>query len=282
MLNDAPLHDLPTSWSTQWNERLWARLSQVDRHDLLDADAVRDKWEKAIGDFDPDLVVHYGHGSETALIGDDLQPIVDEHNCKKLSGREVFTMCCSAAEKLGPTAYRKGCKVWWGYDRPFAFIVQDEEVYSRLANMGLIIRVEQGCEWVTVLGMVKTAYDKEVARLQQEEGANPWTIITLINNKTCLTLICDENQPDTDCQLRRLSVHLFGTAGQRLSRTLALSLSSLFVFWGITLHAVANELWYKGGWREVASIQGEYIGLAGIMVSILLCFREHLCWLGKK
>ena len=36
---------------------------------------------------------------------------------------------------------------------------------------------------------------------------------------------------------------------------------------GITLHAVANELYYKGGFWEIVRPQGEYIGLIIMMVA---------------
>ena len=36
--------------------------------------------------------------------------------------------------------------------------------------------------------------------------------------------------------------------------------------WGITLHAVVDELLKKGGLKEVLTIQGEYIGLFLVML----------------
>lgn len=39
--------------------------------------------------------------------------------------------------------------------------------------------------------------------------------------------------------------------------------------WGITLHAVANEMYYKGGHSEILSPQGEYVGLLLILVAYL-------------
>ena len=39
---------------------------------------------------------------------------------------------------------------------------------------------------------------------------------------------------------------------------------------GITLHSVANEMYYKGGYMEILSFQGEYIGLTIMLISFLL------------
>lgn len=41
---------------------------------------------------------------------------------------------------------------------------------------------------------------------------------------------------------------------------------------GITLHAVANELFYKAGYMEILKPQGEYIGLT-IMLIIYIYLR---------
>jgi len=43
----------------------------------------------------------------------------------------------------------------------------------------------------------------------------------------------------------------------------------------MTLHAVASELYYKGGYLEILSPQGEYIGLFLMMFSWLLVSLKH-------
>jgi len=44
---------------------------------------------------------------------------------------------------------------------------------------------------------------------------------------------------------------------------------------GMTLHAVASELYYKGGYSEILSPQGEYFGLFLMMFSWLLVSFKH-------
>jgi len=43
--------------------------------------------------------------------------------------------------------------------------------------------------------------------------------------------------------------------------------------WGVTLHAIANEAFYKGGYWEILSFQGEYIGLGLVLVAYVLVRR---------
>lgn len=49
-----------------------------------------------------------------------------------------------------------------------------------------------------------------------------------------------------------------------------ISLAVFFMGIGTNLHAVANELYYKGGYMEILRPQGEYIGLALAGVGYLI------------
>jgi len=56
---------------------------------------------------------------------------------------------------------------------------------------------------------------------------------------------------------------------------------------GISIHAIANELYYKGGYKEILSLQGEWIGfslliLAWIVNRLLLYKEVHRCHFGVK
>jgi len=60
-----------------------------------------------------------------------------------------------------------------------------------------------------------------------------------------------------------------------------------FIGWGIVLHAIASELYLKGGYSEILMIQGEYIGLAlNLIGTLILIFpgkaESKIKSLGKK
>jgi len=42
--------------------------------------------------------------------------------------------------------------------------------------------------------------------------------------------------------------------------------------WGITIHGIASELYYKGGYQEILRLQGEWIGMSLLMMSFLIEF----------
>ena len=279
VLNDATLMDEATEFSYRWNQRLWEALTGLDRIDLMDDRATRSEWEKALDLHNPDLIVHYGHGSEWMLVGDDSKAIMDEYNANKASGRTVFTMCCSAAAKLGADAYRKGCVAWWGYINPFAFMTEDEEVFCELANMGLIEKIETGASWPKVLERVKEAYDLKIDEIR-ESGGDPWTIIALVNNKNALIVYTEETPPTSDCPFRNFGIRVFGKAGHHLSKSVVFYLTMLGVGYGVALHDYANQVWeLKGSWL---SAEGGYVGFGILLGFGLLLIDDYLKWLGKK
>lgn len=44
---------------------------------------------------------------------------------------------------------------------------------------------------------------------------------------------------------------------------------------GIALHGIANEAYHKGGYAEILSFQGEYIGLT-LMLIVYLAIRFNM------
>lgn len=49
--------------------------------------------------------------------------------------------------------------------------------------------------------------------------------------------------------------------------------------YGVTLHAVASELYHKAGYAEILSLQGEWIGMAvlaaGLILNAYFFWRKH-------
>jgi len=52
------------------------------------------------------------------------------------------------------------------------------------------------------------------------------------------------------------------------------SVVAFFAGFGITLHAVASELYHKAGYAEILRPQGEYIGLALMLASFITLLRS--------
>jgi hypothetical protein len=65
----------------------------------------------------------------------------------------------------------------------------------------------------------------------------------------------------------------------KISKRKKLVISSFFIAggYGTSLHAIAGELYDKAGYKEILSIQGEWIGMAILAIGIFLSIK----WLWK-
>jgi len=188
-----------------------------------------------------------------------------------LKGREMYTMCCLAGKKLGPEAYRKGCKAWWGYTKAFSFVTTEEEIFSRLGNMGLILRMKEHLSWEDCVVRVKDAYNEKIDELR--DIGNPWTIMALVGNRDALICWTDANQPPSDCVFRSTAIRLFGTAGQKISKSLFIVSIAYYTSWGYSVYSVCQ---LKGSHIVLESV---YTTLALMFLLPLVLLREHIKWL---
>lgn len=215
-LNVAPDFDEATHYSYRWNRALIDELG-TDPIELLGIEATRQNFEEAINEANIETMIFYDHGSETGLVADGAHEyLLDKNNDKLVAGKYVYTMCCLAAKDLGADAYRKGAKAWWGYTEEFSFMPQNEQVYQRLSNLGLILIKKQNMSYMSAWAEVVTEFDREI-----EAATDPWTEMTLINDRDALVVWCDDNQPSTQCMFRKMGIDLFGKAGHHISRMFA-------------------------------------------------------------
>jgi len=276
ILEVAPCFDEVTEYSLEWSRRLHEELGE-ERTSCLREEAVRESFEDYVREYDPELITFYGHGVEDALVGNDQRPLMDNRNVGLARGREVYTMCCLAAKRLGADAYRKGCRAWWGYTEAFIFVTTDEEVFGRLANLGLLLRRKQGLSWEECVRRVKKAYRKEIDA--RRDGGNPWTVIALVHDRDALVCWSSGNEPPSECAFRQLAITLLGSAGQKISRSFAISFALFFASWGVAIHDFAHQVWELKG--TILSPEGGYLGFIGMIAAILFLTREHIKWLQR-
>ena len=276
-LEVAPCFDEVTKYSIRWSQALHEELGER-RVSCCREEAVRQGFEDYVKRYNPELITFYNHGTEDSLIGNDENPLLDSGNVGLINGREMYTMCCLAAKRLGAEAYRKGARAWWGYTETFIFTTTDEAIFGQLANLGLILRRKKGRTWDESVKEVKEAYNEKIERLR--EGGNPWTVIALVHDRDALVCWTDTSPPPSDCYARRLAIRVLGTPGQHLSKTAVAALALFFASWGYALHDFGHQVWEL---KDTAlSLKGGYIGFAGMLVAIILLSREYISWLGKK
>ena len=157
------------------------------------------------------LYIHYGHGSENALWGSHTEAVVDLKNVKLLP-KEVYTMSCLTAKRLGVAAWRNG-STYYGYYESFSFTEDSLKEFQEFANCGMKFHLS-GESW------------KEVTRLAKELGSK--LAETLISSGRYIASICmrqnvqalrcynSEAPTESDCFFRRIALKLFGAKGWSL------------------------------------------------------------------
>ena len=202
LLNIAPHWEEVTAHSLKWNQLLMAALRGCVFSQLLEDKATRLNYMEAVKDPEIRTVVFYDHGSGQGLVEDGgAGYILDERNLDTVKGKEVYTMCCLTAGDLGKEAYRRGTPTWWGYIREFSFMAHAEEIYGRLANMGLLLVKNDGLTWRQAYDAVIEAFNEEI---KKAETGDPWVEITLINNRDALVCWADWNPPTELTLLERI------------------------------------------------------------------------------
>jgi len=87
--------------------------------DLQGNDSNRANVESKLNTVKPNFVIHYDHGSNFTLYGQNanhITPAIDNANVTLLSGKAVSTVSCESATGLGPLAIASTAKAYLGYD----------------------------------------------------------------------------------------------------------------------------------------------------------------------
>lgn len=205
----APKFDEATEYSYKWNERLREKVgNRMEIIPLLLADAIRENVEGALKDHPDALLIHYNHGSEDAIYGQDERPVVDLTNVSLLKNREVYNMNCLSAKTLGKAAYQNGCLAYWGYVEVVSFTTDAEQDFCEAFNYGFLLRIE-GKAWKECLESTKAKMTEIIDDLVKRGNG----IAAMLLREDRDALHCwakDVEEPHEECPFSRLIVSLLG------------------------------------------------------------------------
>lgn len=207
------------------------------------------------------LFIFYNHGSANCLWASKTEKAVDVENVELLAEREVYTVACLSAQKLGVEAYKKDCKAYWGYTAEFAFTSEALDEFMQFANCGLKFRLE-GKSWSECLKLAKEFAKVMVEKLTKEGKY----ISAVFLNSDAEALVCyNAEPPQPKCPLRRIAIRILGPkAGWEISRIDAVALFCFAFGLGIYIHDRLVEA-SKIGWR----IHGIDVGVALLIVAFI-------------
>jgi hypothetical protein len=268
----APVFDDVTAYSYAWSRE--ARRLLESRgfavQDIGGREVARREVEDALKD--ADILCFFDHGSVDALYGSRSEAVVDLGNAGTLSGREVYTMACFSARRLGLEAWKLGARAYWGYEKAFAFTTDALDAFGEFSVCGLRARLE-GRSWSEALQAAR-----KLGRSLAERLAGEGKLMA----SSCMSydaeaLRCyDGEEPSTKCPLRRLALRLLGRRGWYVSRLRGMGVLAFGIGYGMALHDYAHALWQVGGYGELLSPQGGYIGFALMLLSFVAGFLDFM------
>ena len=249
----------------------------VEYIDLAKEEAVRERVEGILKE-NPDVnLLHYDHGSEDKIWGNDERPIIDLKNVELLAKRECYNNNCSSAAKLGVEAWKREA-TYWGYTDVFSFTTDALEEFKDFVNHGIKRRVD-GLGWKECLQKTKKRATELIDAMVK--AGKTLAASCMRWDRDCL--VCyNAEKPEPSCRFRRLAIRLFGDVGRKISRKTVLAIMLFWLGFGVALGKLTHTLWEIGGYGEVFAPQGDYLGYALMAIAFILAIREYVELLRKS
>lgn len=176
-----PIWDDITEYSCRWAEEIvnLARDRAALVADLGERPVSRAELEKILNEHPEACVGFWDHGNEDCLWGGEGEKVLDLNNCDLLSDREVFTLACLSAAKLGVEVWKRGGK-YWGYIEEFSFTTDSLPEFQEAANCGFYFRHVEGDTAGNALAKAKAKFS-ELA-LQLAGNGKPLAAVCMRND----------------------------------------------------------------------------------------------------
>jgi len=194
--NDDPATQITSKWAEEVVDYAQGRgLQVVDLHGSL-ANPVR--FRETLEKMKPCLIVHYGHGTEDALLGQDQVPLLTLDNVGLIRGITVYTIGCHIGKRLGKAMVEAGGYVASAYAGQYVFDPFNETPFRESVNAGAKALIEgktlgEAYQAVrqTYDGWILLEFNRELDFIEQSirelnstyrtnsgEGNGPWTNLT--------------------------------------------------------------------------------------------------------
>lgn len=155
-----PRFDDPTNHTFTFAEEilLWCQQAGISVVELAEAEAIRTNVVRELSK-GADLYIHYDHGNENALIGQDKKAVIDLNNLALVAEREVYTLACLSAKKLGQEVWRRG-GAYWGYTEVVSFTTDALPEFQEAFNCGFHYRFIEGDTRQNALARAKETFER--------------------------------------------------------------------------------------------------------------------------
>lgn len=157
--------------------------------------------------------MHFDHGSEYVMWGDDEEPIIDLSNLDRLAGMHVYTMNCSSGKGLGAHAVEKGVLEYWGFVDVVVFTTDAIAEFGEAFNYGIVRAVAEGT-WLKDVVEEARQRGYDIADKLREEG-KILAAAALVRDMSIMHVFYEGGPPppEPECWLSRGLLRVFGWNG---------------------------------------------------------------------
>lgn len=268
-----PLFDEASEYSHKWAGRLKEAVKdKIEvKEDLSGEEATRENVERTLkGNPDMDFVF-YNHGTSEGLVQQGGEGyVIDKKNDHLLRGRVVYAMACSYGSDGAVHAWQQGAKIVVCYYEPYAFTPYDEELFCNGANSGYIAYANGEEDPKKIKQVMMQEYNNSI-----DKTNDPWSKMWLRRDRDAVR-VYNAEEPTTTCGFRFVALRLFGRTGWYITRVRASALLVFGIGFGVTLHDFVSHLSELGGYEEILSPHGGYIGFVLMLIAFLTEFRDFI------
>lgn len=147
---------------------------------------------KQRSDHKPPMLVFYGHGNDTEMIGQDRKAVIDLENARLLKGWVVYAMACNTAKVLGPAIVEAGGLAYIGFDRHFKFISYTHKVFGECANC-VVKKIVDGTSLKEAISLTKDRFDYCIEKYKKKRNQTNDPQLKAMFEKTFKLLMHDKS-----------------------------------------------------------------------------------------
>lgn len=140
-----PNYDTPTSVLHYFSGELIKNIDDVREYNIIDLEGVKatkKNFESAIIKNNPKLVILNGHGSKSAIFGNN-EEILNKDNVNLLKSKIIYAVACDSSEELGEIAINIGkADAYIGYEAYFMVVIDPtrSSIPSKDKNLKVFIK----------------------------------------------------------------------------------------------------------------------------------------------
>lgn len=213
------MFDQATSYSHSWCLEVeeYAKTKGYDCIILNIADAIKENVEQALNDNPTAILVHYDHGNEDCIWGNDDRHVVDLTNNSLLRSRVAYNMNCLSAKKLGVDSYWRYSTTYWGSWEVISFTTDALNEFEDAMNYGIKLRLDGETDWNVIMDKTKEHDDKIIDELIAK--GKVFAAALLAEDSDARRVWTDKTPPpsqDSNCKYRKILLRIFGPKAWRI------------------------------------------------------------------